>query len=155
DVWPLERTDRGLRPLVLEKLPYALLAAVSCAVTLYAQGAGGAVAAQGSLPLSARVSNALVSAVAYLGKALWPVELSVLSPHPGRFDAVSRACAALLAAVSVLAWRARRTRPYLTVGWFWYLVALLLVLGLVQVGWQARADRYTYLPLMGPTVAVV
>jgi tetratricopeptide (TPR) repeat protein len=155
DVWPLERMDRGsVRRLLLEKIPFLLLSAASCAVTLWAQGSGGAVA-DWSLSLAARASNALVAPVAYLKQSFAPFSLSVLYPHPGSASFAAVAAAALLLAISAAALRWARTRPYFATGWFWYLGTLVPVIGLVQVGWQARADRYTYLPSIGLTVALV
>jgi tetratricopeptide (TPR) repeat protein len=155
DVWPLGRMERGaMGRRLVEKVPFFLLSAASCAVTLWAQATGGAVAG-GGLPLDVRISNALVSTVAYLGQTVAPFSLSVLYPHPGRATVGAVLSAGLLTALSLAALSAARSRPYLVVGWFWYLAALVPVIGLVQVGWQARADRYTYLPSIGLAAAVV
>jgi len=156
DAWPLARWDVGAAwlppwPLLREKIPLAALAASSCAVTLIAQSAGGAVVSLQKAPFAARAANAVVSVVVYLGKTFWPVDLAVVYPFPPHGDAAWQVAAAALvvAGLTVCAVRAAPARPYLFVGWFWYLVMLLPVIGLVQVGVQGRADRYTYLPLVG------
>jgi len=150
DHWPLRRTE-PLRRLVAEKVPLLALAAASSVLTLLVQRAGGAFGSMEQYPLAARAGNALVAYVTYLAKTLWPGRLAVFYPHPGtglRAFMVLGA-AAILVAATLLALRARRARPYLTVGWVWYLVTLVPVIGLVQVGEQSMADRYTYLPLVG------
>ncbi len=168
DVWPLGRAARGSgdrnlrgwrrfssgwivwRPLVLEKVPLIALAAVSGAVTIWMQRAGGAVAELQKIPLSLRVENALVCYVAYIGKMLWPARLAVLYPIPTALSAWQVVGAAfLLAGLTVAAVRLARRRPYVAVGWFWYLGTLVPVIGLIQVGLQAMADRYSYAPLIG------
>jgi tetratricopeptide (TPR) repeat protein len=158
DVWPLRRlTSRAELPARLrEKLPLALLCAGVAALALLAQAHGGAVAALDALPLGQRVANALLAPVLYLRDALWPAQLAVFYPHPrGGLPLWQPLCAALLlAALGALAASRLRSRPYYLVGWLWFLVMLLPVIGLVQVGAQARADRYTYLPLLGPAVAL-
>lgn len=145
----------SLGQLIWEKVPLFLLAGVSCLVTFYAQKAGGSVSSLEEIPLTVRLANALVAYVAYLGKALWPANLAVFYPHPvtGLPAWQVLGAALTLAAISTMAvWQARR-RPYLLVGWLWYLITLVPVIGLVQVGSQAMADRYTYVPLLGPLVA--
>ncbi len=164
DYWPLRRVAppigrdarRVLGRLLAEKVPFLAVAAAASAMTVYAQSAGGAVAALGRFPLGARVMNALVSYVAYLGKMVWPVGLSVRYPHPGVTMPVWKPLIAglLLIAVTVAAARWFRSRPYLAVGWFWYLGTLVPVIGVVQVGDQAMADRYTYVPLIGIFIAM-
>lgn len=154
DYWPLGRwTSSGssARGLILEKLPLLALAAVFSIVTLYAQEQVGAVAPLGEISVSSRVATALVAYVWYPLKMFWPAGLAVLYPHP--LDAIPLWQAVfaglILALVSILAvWRTRRY-PYLPVGWLWYLVTLAPVIGLVQVGNQAWADRYSYIPLIG------
>jgi tetratricopeptide (TPR) repeat protein len=142
--------------LFWEKIPLLLLSAVSCALTLYAQSSEGAVIPAARLPLDERLANALVTAVTYLGRTFWPLQLAAHYPHPrsASVSAMVLGSAALLAAVSVLAVALRRRCPYLPVGWFWYLGTLVPVIGLVQVGEQAGADRYTYVPLIGIFIAV-
>jgi len=154
DCWPLGRwqLDReGLRALVrlaLEKVPFLILAAASSIITFVVQRRGGAVST--SISLGERVANALVSYARYLGKTVWPINLSVLYPHPGHWAGwkVAGALALVLLISFTVALQARR-RPYLVVGWLWYLGTLVPVIGLVQVGIQSMADRYTYLPCIG------
>jgi tetratricopeptide (TPR) repeat protein len=161
DFWPLGRF-RGersgslferarIRPLILEKLPLFFLAAASSWVTFVAQRQSGAMVALESLPLDLRIWNALLAYVSYLAKAVWPVGLAVFYAHPGDAIPVHTALAAafFLVGVSVLVLRAASRRPYLAVGWLWYLGTLVPVIGLIQTGQQAMADRYTYLPLIG------
>ena len=134
--------------LVLEKTPFFILAAASSAVTFLVQQSGGAVSDEYSI--SVRLANALVSYVGYIGKAIWPSNLAVLYPHPGMLPWWQVAGAGLLlVSISLLAIRAVRRHPYFAVGWLWYLGTLVPVIGLVQVGAQAMADRYTYVPLIG------
>lgn len=155
DWWPLGRwaCARAAWPLVREKLPLFALVAASAVVTWTVQQAGGAVTT--TLPLATRLGNALVVWVAYLGKALWPVGLSPIYPHPGARPSLAvLAAALLLAAITALAVVQRRRRPHLLVGWLWYLGTLVPVIGLVQVGATAMADRYTYVPLLGIFVAL-
>ncbi len=162
DFWPLGRFGAGserpfgraLRRLVREKLPLFALAAAFGAVTFVAQRQSGAVVTLERLPLARRVANALVSLVDYLRDAFWPAGLSAF--YPQVVPPTWRVALALLVLVLVtaLAFRARRRAPHLIVGWLWYLVSLLPVIGLVQVGLQARADRYTYVPLVGIALMV-
>jgi len=171
DFWPLGRLggappEPGARALprvrarrvLLEKLPLVALCAGAAALTLLAQTEGGAVRA--ALPLGARLSNALVAYVGYLGAYLVPRGLAVLVPHPALVDPqASHAVAALgagllLAAGLVLAWRARQRAPWLGVGACWFLGVLVPMIGLVQVGNQAHADRYAYLSMIGVEIAL-
>jgi Flp pilus assembly protein TadD len=148
DVWPLERS----RPLRLrEKTPLFAMVAVSSAITLVAQRSGGAVASFEQIALPLRLANAAVSAVRYLAETVRPSGLAVLYPFPVAGIPAWQwlGAAVILAAVTALAVRRVRTHPYVAVGWLWYLGMLVPVVGLVQVGVQARADRYTYLPLVG------
>ncbi len=143
--------------LVIEKVPLLLLAAGSCVVTCIAQQSKGAMAMlseQISLPM--RLANALVSYVAYLGKMVWPERLMIFYPFPTErpWWQAALAAAFLIAVTGAAVWWWRK-RPYLAVGWFWYLGTLVPVIGLVQVGAQAMADRYTYIPLIGIFIAVV
>ncbi|MBI2194435.1 MAG: tetratricopeptide repeat protein [Planctomycetes bacterium] len=174
DVWPLgrcqpttglPRDDRhapasgprtaaaaaSFERLALEKTPLFVLAAASAAVTFVAQQRGGAVTGLHALPLRERLGNAACAYLAYLGKTFWPADLSVFYPLPDlpRPAWQVSGCALLLAAATAVAlWQAPR-RPALAAGWLWYLVTLLPVIGLVQAGAQAMADRYTYLPQIG------
>ena len=158
DVWPLRRWP-GESPaaLVREKVPLFLLAALSCVATFVAQHVGGAVQSFADYPFGVRLANAAVACAQYVLALAWPFGLSVFYPHPGAAlpAAASGAAAAGLALVSFLALRAFRRRPWWTVGWLWFLGSLVPMIGLVQVGWQARADRYTYLPHVGLIVALV
>jgi len=156
DGWPLRRSAalRDWLSLVREKLPFLALVAASAYVTYRVQQAGGSVSA--ALDLSDRVANALVAVARYLGKVALPLELAVLYPHPGTWPpARVLASGALVAALSVAAlWQLRR-RPWIAVGWAWFLGALVPVIGLVQVGVQSMADRYTYLTVPGLQLAVL
>jgi tetratricopeptide (TPR) repeat protein len=167
DVWPLGRWRAAAgaparRALLLEKLPLLAIAGVVALMTLRAQASQGAVATLGAVPLGLRVANAVVSYGAYLGKALWPVGLSVHYPHAAFLGAGAaqrllwRAwlSAPLLVAMTLAALALRRRAPYVAVGWGWYLATLVPVIGLVQAGQQAMADRYTYLPLIGIAIIV-
>jgi protein O-mannosyl-transferase len=161
DAWPLGRLSLAVLPgRLLEKVPLLLLSVGSCAVTYIAQGSGRAVAPLANAPVATRLANALVSYATYLGETVWPASLSVFYPHPASVHAEipgwkAAAAAALLAALSAVAIRERRRRPYLAVGWLWFLGMLVPVIGLVQVGGAAHADRYTYLSLVGVFLAVV
>ncbi|HUD46430.1 MAG TPA: hypothetical protein VMR33_06350 [Candidatus Baltobacteraceae bacterium] len=153
DYWPLKRTESPRR-LVVEKLPFQALSAAACVATLLAQRAG--IQSSGSFSLVNRLGNALVACVVYLGQMVWPAGLAVLYPFPskGLPSGEIALAAILLAGISAAAWAGWRTRPWLLFGWVWYLVMLLPVMGLIQVGGQAHADRYTYLPQIGIYVAV-
>jgi tetratricopeptide (TPR) repeat protein len=155
DFWPLRRWSRAtVLPLLVEKFPFVVLAAAVSAVTLVAQRNVGTLS--DVLPLGARLANAAVAVARYLGDAFVPTELAVLYPHPGYWPAATVAGAvALVAAITAAAWRQRARRPWLLAGWGWFLVALLPMSGVVQVGIQAMADRYTYVPLLGVQVAVL
>ncbi len=170
DAWPLGRladpaegkvvTWRALLARVREKLPLLALSAASAVLTVMAQARGGAVAGLEAVPLPARTANGVVSLAAYLRDAFYPVGLASFYPHPalvlgGVPPPQLAAATVVLAALAFLAARQARARPWLAFGLAWYAVSLLPVLGLVQVGTQARADRYTYLPLTGILVAVV
>jgi tetratricopeptide (TPR) repeat protein len=163
DAWPLGRLRRpsDLGALLREKTPLLLLAAASCVATLTAQSHGRAVASLEVLPLATRLANAAVSVLVYLGQLAWPSKLAFFYPHAAYTGAPDlapwrvAAAVVVIAALSAIAWRQRCGRPYLAVGWAWYLIALVPVLGIVQVGAQAHADRYTYLPSVGPVIAAV
>jgi tetratricopeptide (TPR) repeat protein len=150
DYWPLKRTGEPLKRLVLEKLPFVALAAMDCAATVWAQKGASSVVSTVALPLADRVANALVSYVLYLWKTLWPVDLAIPYPYSHEWTFAQAAGAALLLlAITTLALGKIRQMPQLTIGWFWYLGTLVPVIGLVQVGSQFMADRYTYVPLIG------
>ncbi|HST30568.1 MAG TPA: tetratricopeptide repeat protein [Chthoniobacterales bacterium] len=140
--------------LVIEKTPLFVLSLGSAVATLIAQRGG--ILQMAHLPLSWRMANAATVYLIYIWQMFWPVNLAVIYPHPGQLPFWKTALAtALLIIVTVLAFVSRKQRSYFITGWFWYLIMLVPVLGLVQVGSQAHADRYTYLPQLGLYVAVV
>ena len=148
DAWPLRRVwSKGL---LLEKLPFFALAGVAAVVTFRAQQIGGAVRTTETFPVGLRIENALVSYVTYIAQTLWPKGLAVFYPYPSGIPAWKPLLAgALLVGVSLAVVQYFRECPYLTVGWCWYLGTLVPVIGLVQVGDQAHADRFAYLPSVG------
>jgi protein O-mannosyl-transferase len=161
DFWPLRRmaiTGRSppkptIPGLVVEKVPFLLLSALSSAVTCWAQKS--AMPSLEHLPVSERMANAAVSYVRYLGKMFWPQDLALPYLHPGQWsEAQVWLAAVLIAALSLGAVWTGRKHPYVVTGWFWYLGTLVPVIGLVQVGVQAIADRYTYVPLTGVFIIV-
>ena len=156
DYWPLERLQRSLAGLLREKIPFFVLAAASSVVTFVVQRHGGAVSSLTGVPLGARVGNAFISYARYLGKIFWPARLSPLYPHPGYWPAWKIA-AAVIVLVAMTAWviRLGRSQPYLPVGWCWFVGMLAPTIGLVQVGIQSMADRYSYLPSVGILIMVV
>jgi len=167
DYWPLGRMqfgraeqprhgpgsiDRTSFPwrLLWEKAPFIALSAASSVITMFAQHAGGAMASVKAVPFTFRAVNALWVYVLYIGKMVWPLDLAVIYPLPATLTVTQGLTAGLiLAGTSLLAARSAKRNPYLLVGWLWYLVTLVPVIGLVQVGRQAMADRYTYIPLIG------
>jgi tetratricopeptide (TPR) repeat protein len=157
DVWPLARVGRErVTALVAEKLPLFALSLVVGALAILAQQHAGAVSSTAALPLSVRFAQALISSVAYVVKAVWPQHLAFFYPYPDTIPLWRAGGAALVLLVTTaLALRFARTRPYFAVGWLWYLVTLAPVSGVVQVGLQAMADRYTYIPLVGLSLAAV
>jgi len=161
DYWPLARWSRqNLRGLVEEKIPFFLLSAVFCVVTYFAQKYGGMLKELASvsapLPFVARLDNALVAYGRYLGNLFWPVNLCAFYPHPGHWPAKPVVLAGLLIlGLSGFAWVVRRRWPHCLVGWLWYLGALVPVIGLVQVGSQSMADRFSYIPSIGILIVLV
>jgi tetratricopeptide (TPR) repeat protein len=154
DVWPLRRVREGPR-ILTEKVPFVLLSLTVSIVTFNAQRHGGAVSTIGTTPIGARLANALISYAVYLRDFVWPGSLAVFYPYPAGTNLPGLiAAAALLPGISFLAWRNIGRRPYLFAGWSWYLITLLPVIGLIQVGAQSRADRYTYIPMIGISIAV-
>lgn len=156
DCWPLGRGGSlvALRGLMLEKLPFFALSAADAVVTLVMQKHEGAFVLHVSL--SARIGNAVVSLARYLEKFVWPADLIVCYEHPGAWPWVTVGLVgAGLLALAILAWRLRRSKPCILAGMTWFLVMLVPVLGLVQVGFQAMADRYTYLPMLGVELALI
>ncbi|PWT84496.1 MAG: hypothetical protein C5B58_04645 [Acidobacteria bacterium] len=153
DYWPLARINGQFWRRVLEKIPLIALSTASSIITFLVQK--GAVGRTEELPILERINNAVVSYVLYIWQMLWPVNLAVFYPHPENrlplWQIVS--CLLLLICITAVAIVLRKQRPYLVIGWLWYLGMLVPVIGLVQVGWQGRADRYTYLPQIGLYIA--
>ena len=170
DYWPLDRFRNkeqcgGLcrlfgsgstrRELVQEKIPFFACSLVSSVITMIAQHSGGAIKGVDAIPFVFRIKNALIAYVTYLGKTLWPHDLAVLYPISlsiPLWQAIGSLLLLLLISVATV-WTGRR-RPYLPVGWFWFLVTLVPVIGLIQVGLQSMADRYTYIPSIGLFIMV-
>jgi len=172
DYWPLGRfrpaapaaaisggraNPVALRFLVLEKAPLFLLAAAASAITFVAQRTAGSMQMMGKISLSARLQNAVVSYVEYLKKTILPLDLTAVYPHPGNGIHLGKTAGAvfILAAISLAAVHWRRRSPFLLVGWAWFIGTLVPVIGIVQVGPQAMADRYTYIPLVGLFVSLL
>ncbi len=164
DFWPLARLRVGklsqesnpnipqssLGRLVLEKVPFLVLAVTSSVVTLLAKQRGDALKLVEMIPLKIRISNALISYLAYIGKMIWPHNLAVFYPYPSTISVWKVIGATVfLTCLTIFLIRAAQRFPYLVVGWLWYLGTLVPVIGLVQVGSQAMADRFTYIPLIG------
>jgi protein O-mannosyl-transferase len=177
DYWPLKRfqeikpdhkvqpeelkkpSDSGYKwsliyPLILEKVPFFILAILSSIVTYIAQQKGGAVHSE-AIPLGVRIGNAFVSYITYIGKMIWPINLAVFYPHPEVliFWQVWGAVFLIISITSAVIWIVKKI-PYLVTGWFWYVGTLVPVIGIVQAGGQAMADRYTYIPLIGLFIMV-
>jgi hypothetical protein len=160
DYWPLRRYEELAAPrrwtkLTLEKLPLLAMSAASSVLTEMAQAAGGSVMGLSLLRVSTRIENAAISYVAYIGKILWPAKLATYYPlrfSPQLGDAI--ASAAILIAISALTLYLRRS-GYIAVGWFFFVVSMIPVIGIVQVGFQGMADRYAYMPAIGLMIAVV
>lgn len=165
DFWPLRRfgitsepgTSKTIRPLLLEKIPFFVLTVAVCVITLQVQRGSGATVSLDYLPLSARLAQMPVAYVRYLSKTFWPDDLAVFYPYvKWTWDSPAvLAAGVLLAALTLTVLQKIRTRPYLSMGWLWFVGTLVPVIGLVQVGRQSIADRYTYIPHIGLFVAVV
>ncbi len=161
DYWPLQRMADGRQPmanvrrLLIEKLPFFLLAAFSCVITFLAQHHGGMVVPLDQMSLDYRLENVPLAYLRYLQKMIWPVHLAILYPLPRAFAPlpVVMAVAALLS-VTVTAWVMRKRSPYGLTGWLWFLGTLVPVIGLVQVGRVAMSDRYSYFPLVGIFIVI-
>jgi tetratricopeptide (TPR) repeat protein len=160
DFWPLRRASVAAnalttwRGLFVEKLPFIALSAGAAMLTVLMQRHAGAFVLD--IPFDARLGNAVVSVARYLGKFFWPFDLAVCYPHPGYWPAATVVGALVLVlAVSAGAWQQRQVRPWWLAGWMWFLVMLLPAIGIVQVGFQAMADRYTYLAIIGPQLALL
>jgi hypothetical protein len=160
DLWPLRRYEelpflRRWSKLAIEKIPLFALSAASSVLTSMAQGGGGSVMGLSLLPLATRVENTAISYVAYVGKILWPARLATYYPlqfSPPAGDAI--ASGAILVLITGLVFYFRRA-PYLIVGWLVFLISMIPVIGIVQVGFQGMADRYTYIPAIGLMIAIV
>ncbi|MDD5010982.1 MAG: glycosyltransferase family 39 protein, partial [Phycisphaerae bacterium] len=149
DYWPLER--KFSKVLIIEKLPFFLCSFVSSIVTFIVQRKGGAMSGIELYGPAIRINNAVVSYIMYIAKMFWPSRLAVLYPHPGSSLPTDKViiCAVLLLLITVGAIYFGRRYKFLAVGWLWYIGSLVPVIGLVQVGSQAMADRYTYMTLTG------
>jgi tetratricopeptide (TPR) repeat protein len=162
DYWPLNRIRnsefgiRKFRGLLIEKIPFAVLAVASSVVTFMVQKNEGGLAVNEDMPLDARAGNALISYCRYLEKMFWPTDLAVFYPHPGYWPLAKVLLAGVfLCGISAFLFVKRRRHPYLLVGWLWYVGTLVPVIGLVQAGEQAMADRYTYVPSLGVLVLII
>jgi tetratricopeptide (TPR) repeat protein len=178
DYWPLRRLDSGrlskvqsrkktksqekrslelgsfifpFKPLVLEKVPLLILSFLVSGITILAQQCSGDLQSLHSLPLLNRLQNATVSAVCYLQKLVWPAGLAVIYPHPGAALPWWQVLGSILMLIAVTwgVFRQVRRRPYLAAGWLWFLISSLPIIGIIQVGAQAMADRYAYVPFIG------
>lgn len=161
DYWPLNRFKReeSISPVsvttsVMEKLPLLFLSAISSAATLIVQRA--TIDYSNQVPFTARLSNTVVSYIIYMGQLIWPAKLAVLYPYTNNYPSGFAVALAFISivAITILAIALRRQLPYLSTGWCWYLISLLPVIGLIQVGLQSHADRYTYLPQIGLVISL-
>lgn len=172
DYWPLRRFDQdipseekswkrnyGLQSKAMqfsiEKIPLVVIALGSCFITILVQQRGGAVGAATMFPFWDRVANSLITYITYVKKFVWPFDLAVIYPYPLSFPADKIILAGvLLAAVLILGFMGGKRFPYVIVGWLWYVGTLVPVIGLVQIGSQSMADRYTYFPLIGILIVI-
>jgi hypothetical protein len=173
DVWPLRRLNAAdsdptttghatlsLRELLAEKLPLLVLAAASCLVAILCQAADRAITSEHVMPMAVRLANIPISYASYIIQSIWPVDLAFFYPLPTHADGmlIGKAVGSLILLVGVTTFvvlpRVRAIRPHLAVGWLWYLGTLVPVIGIIQVGEQAMADRYTYLPAIGIAIAL-
>ncbi len=149
DFWPLRRVPLHWQRSLWEKVPLVALSAAVSAVAYFTQKSTGALSMI-HIPFGMRLDNALVSYVVYIAKMFWPSGLAVLYPYPSSIPLWQTICAGLIiAGITAFILKRVRTVPYLTLGWFWYLGTLVPVIGLLQIGFQSHADRYTYIPLVG------
>ncbi len=165
DYWPLERWEMGngvkadaktVAKSVIEKGPFFVLIVASSLVTFYVQQTGGAVSSIESVGLLLRIENAAIAYVSYIAKMFVPIKLAVFYPHPGSVNVAKAMLAmALLAAVTIACFKFGKKKKYLLVGWLWYQIVLVPVIGLVQIGAQSMADRYSYLSLIGLFIVIV
>ncbi len=153
DYWPLER--HPLRPLLWEKFPLLAMSATASVLTVLAQHGSGGATSLTEFPLAARFANASIACVKYIAKAVWPAHLALLYPLETPSIPLALLCLTALAAITVTVFLLRKRHPYILAGWFWYLGMLIPVIGLVQVGDQSMADRYTYLPFAGLSIALI
>ncbi|MEO6435751.1 MAG: tetratricopeptide repeat protein [Tepidisphaeraceae bacterium] len=153
DCWPLKRPARW-KMLVIEKVPMVVMSLATAVLTVATQRSAGFVRTLDQFPLEFRISNTIVSYVRYVGKTIWPFNLASFYPPPAHWAMGTVAGGALvLVLITVVAVATMRRSPYLAVGWFWFLGTLVPVIGLVQVGRQAMADRYSYIPQIGLFIA--
>ncbi len=158
DWWPLDRIERSFRnvlQLITEKIPLFALAVAGCVAAVIGQRNLNAMQSSAVLPLLYRTENALIAYVRYLAKFFWPTNMAVLYPLGEVSPAAAFVAAIFLLAISVFAWHVRESAPYVPVGWLWYLGTLVPVIGLVQVGSQSMADRYTYFSYIGLFIVMV
>jgi len=160
DYWALERFEKwnleNLLPLVKEKLPFFALSVVSSVITIFAQKAGGAIQTIETISLADRLQNAVLSYAKYVVMLFYPANLSAWYPFDNNFNiAAIIASFVLIIGISALCLWQIKTRKYLFVGWFWFLGTLVPVIGILQVGRQSLADRYTYIPYIGLSIAIV
>jgi len=160
DYWPLHRLEWPLspsriKPLLREKAPLFAMSAAASVLTVVAQSGSGEVISLAEWPFPVRLANAVFVCIKYIEKAIWPSDLAVLYPleRPSAAGVTLAVLAMSIISLAAILWRSKR--PYFFVGWLWYLGMLVPVVGLVQVGWQSMADRYTYLPLVGLSIALV
>lgn len=159
EIWPLNRIEfekrseclKQIKSSLIEKLPFFVLSILSCIITYLAQDKGGAVIKLDFLPYFVRISNSLISYIKYIWMIFWPNNLAIQYPHPGlKIDFfLLLVSIVILVAISIIVLRLIRVKPFLFSGWFWFLGTLIPVIGLVQVGSQSMADRYTYIPAIG------
>lgn len=164
DYWPLKRFYMKKEPsvgrqnvllLIIEKVPLFLFSFGFSLVAFLSQRSGGGVISKAIYPLGTRLANAFVSYMMYISKMVWPSDLAVFYPHPGTVQIWQTiAAAALLAVITFLSFAHARKRPWYLIGWLWYLGTLVPVIGFVQIGNQAMADRYSYVPLIGLFIMV-
>jgi Flp pilus assembly protein TadD len=160
DFWPLQRISdfrfpiSDFKRLLLEKIPFFALAFAGSAVTYLVQAGGGAVVSQ--MPWSERLANVVLAYARYTAKIFWPTDLAIIYPHPRHWPvALALGAAAVLVVWTILCLRDWRKRPFLAVGWLWFLGTLVPTVGLIQVGAASMADRYTYIPSIGFFIVVV
>lgn len=157
DYWPLQRipSSKGSRSILVEKIPFFFLSIASAVITIYAQHHGGAMKNLDAIPLPLRMENAAVAYLQYIIKMFWPRDLALLYPFPSSIPLwESMGAGIILIAITLMVISFGKKLPYLAVGWFWYLITLVPVIGIVQVGGQSMADRYSYIPLIGLFIAI-